>query len=290
MCVFEAPSVALLLSHLRLLHSNDPRFLVRCGIEPGCSYTARTFSALYSHVYRKHKQAGIISSRSSNTGSEVLASNEINHTGSIEQCFDQSTSCRESISEINQAEIDHLLGTDQEKQKRASALFLLKLKESKQVSQVVIDEIISEWHTLFSHTTLRIQAGVRASLAAAGIDSSTLPGLNEVFDNIPKPFDGLETRFKQEKYYRESLFLVVSVYINKASIHLYIPFPPPPSNFTLSSHILSPSYRSQKKLDLATQSTIHVLQETNGNSFQLMTHISTFPFLKTFEHCCQTHL
>lgn len=82
-----------------------------------------------------------------------------------------------------QAEVDHL-GTDQEKQKRASAL--LKLKESKQVSQVV-DEIVSGWDTLFSHTTLRIQAGVRASLAAAGIDSSTLPGLNEVFENIPKP-------------------------------------------------------------------------------------------------------
>ena len=115
------------------------------------------------------------------------------------------------FSETSQAEIDHLLGTDQEKQKKASALFLLKLKESKQVSQVVIDEIVGEWDTLFSHTTLRIQAGVRASLAAAGIDSNTLPGLDEVFDNIPKPFDGLETRFKQEKYYRESLFLVISM-------------------------------------------------------------------------------
>ena len=101
MCVFEAPSVALLLSHLRLLHSNDPRFLVMCGIQPGCSYTARTYSsfiqpehipALYSHVYRKHKQAGIISSHSSNAGLEVRASNATNLTGSTEQYFDQSTS------------------------------------------------------------------------------------------------------------------------------------------------------------------------------------------------------
>lgn len=82
---------------------------------------------------------------------------------------------------------------DEEKQKRASALFLLKLKESKQVSQVVIGEIVSEWYILFSRTTLRIEAGVRASLAAAGIDSSTLPGLNGVFDDVPKSFDGLET-------------------------------------------------------------------------------------------------
>ena len=167
--------------------------------------------AMPCHVYRKHKQAGIIRSRSSNNGLDILSSTESNHTESFEQFFDQSISTNGSISETSQAEIDHLLGTDQEKQKRASALFLLKLKESKQVSQVVIDEIVGEWDTLFSHTTLRIQAGVRASLAAAGIDSNALPGLNEVFDNIPKPFDGLETRFKQEKYYRESLFLIVSV-------------------------------------------------------------------------------
>ena len=112
MCMFEAPSVALLLSHLRLLHSNDPRFLVRCGIETGCSYTARTFSALYSHVYRKHKQAGIIRSRSSNNGLDILPSTESNHTESFEQFFDQSTSTNGSISETSQAEIDHLLGTD----------------------------------------------------------------------------------------------------------------------------------------------------------------------------------
>ena len=95
--------------------------------------------------------------------------------------LNQSTSTNAgyiSISETSQAEIDHLLGTDQEKQKKASALFLLKLKESKQVSQVVIHETVGEWDTLFSHTTLQIQIGVRESLAAAGIDSNTLPGLN----------------------------------------------------------------------------------------------------------------
>ena len=109
---------------------------------------------------------------------------------------------------VTQAEVDELLGTDQEKQ-RSSALFLLKLKESKQVSQVVIDELVTGWNSLFSHTTLRIQAGVRASLANAGIDLNDVPGLDDVFRELPMPFDGIETRFKQEKYYRESLHLVV---------------------------------------------------------------------------------
>lgn len=113
---------------------------------------------------------------------------------------------------VTQAEIDQLLGTDQEKQCRSSALFLLKLKESKQVSQVVIDELVAGWDSLFSQTTYCIQAGVHASLANAGIDLDNVPGLDEVFRDLPKPFNGLETRFKQEKYYRESLHLVVSCY------------------------------------------------------------------------------
>ena len=47
--------MALGLKHLRLVHRNDPRFLVQCGID-GCSYSGRSFSALYSHIYRTHKQ------------------------------------------------------------------------------------------------------------------------------------------------------------------------------------------------------------------------------------------
>ena len=50
MCRFQSPTLALSLSHLRLVHRNDPRFSVQCGIS-GCTYTGKSFSALYSHIY-----------------------------------------------------------------------------------------------------------------------------------------------------------------------------------------------------------------------------------------------
>ena len=62
MCNFQTPSVELCLNHLRLVHRNDPRFCARCGIG-GCSYTGRSFSALYSHIYRRHPESGIIKRR-----------------------------------------------------------------------------------------------------------------------------------------------------------------------------------------------------------------------------------
>ena len=59
---FVAPSLPYLLSHLRLVHSHDPRFNVACGLD-GCTYSARSFSALYSHIYRKHQTSGAIQPR-----------------------------------------------------------------------------------------------------------------------------------------------------------------------------------------------------------------------------------
>ena len=53
LCSFVGPSVGILLGHLRTVHSSDPRFNVTCGLD-GCTTTSKSFSALYSHIYRKH--------------------------------------------------------------------------------------------------------------------------------------------------------------------------------------------------------------------------------------------
>ena len=50
----------IILSHIRTVHSHDPNFFVPCGLK-GCGTTARSFSALYLHIYRKHSD--VISKR-----------------------------------------------------------------------------------------------------------------------------------------------------------------------------------------------------------------------------------
>lgn len=117
----------------------------------------------------------------------------------------------EFISADVQADLNLLLGTDSLIQKRSAALFLLKMKELRKISQVTIDDIISEYDGVFSHTVLHLHACVRAKLAALGVDENIIEGLREVFTDVPSPFQGLETRHLQEKFYREHLALVVSV-------------------------------------------------------------------------------
>ena len=73
LCGFQSQTVAQSLSHLRLLHRNDPRFSVRCGVS-GCSYVGKSFSALYTHVYRNHPGAGIIHKRSPNNRQSSVVS------------------------------------------------------------------------------------------------------------------------------------------------------------------------------------------------------------------------
>ena len=83
MCFVESPNLPMALSHLRLVHGNDPRFCVQCGIG-GCSYTGRSFSALYSHIYRKRKGCGVIHKRGEPVVVQPNARVTESHTGTTD--------------------------------------------------------------------------------------------------------------------------------------------------------------------------------------------------------------
>lgn len=108
------------------------------------------------------------------------------------------------------------MGTDVQARRRSSALFLLKLKEHRRITQTAIDDIVEGSQSLFQQTVQTIEAGVRACLANNGIDPGDIKGLNATFQGLIDPFQGLESRYNQEKYYKENLGLVVSTYCCKA--------------------------------------------------------------------------
>jgi len=84
------------------------------------------------------------------------------------------------------------------------------MKEQRRTSQVTIDDTVEECRGLFVQSVSRARAGVQAKLATAGIEPDEIEGLDDVFENLVYPFDGLETCHKQEKYYVDSLGLIVS--------------------------------------------------------------------------------
>lgn len=56
LCHYLCPSLALYISHLRLVHNGDPTFNASCPIDC-CEKAFSTFSAFDSHIYRDHRAA-----------------------------------------------------------------------------------------------------------------------------------------------------------------------------------------------------------------------------------------
>ena len=102
---------------------------------------------------------------------------------------------------------ERLTGIDVETQRRSSALFLLKLKEKRRLTQTTIDDIVESSRVLFAQSIEHIQSGLEQKLAEEGVE---VQGLETVFKSMIDPFDGLTTRYQQERYFVEKLGLIVS--------------------------------------------------------------------------------
>ncbi len=128
-------------------------------------------------------------------------------------------------------DLEHLLGTDIKTQRRTSALFILKLKETRRLSQAAIDDVVEGYRGLFDLTVQRMRCGVNACLADAGIDPTDVSRIGNVFTEIVNPFDGLETYYKQEAYFRKEFDLIVYMHnmytISTFLLLTFIPNPPP---------------------------------------------------------------
>ena len=157
LCVFVAASLSLILSHLRLVHASDPGFNVTCGIT-GCVRTFKSFCALYQHIYRKHQDAGIIQQRTVSDMSEPGPSMSLMQDAQTDLC---SLDITVNASELGKYSCTHhelfnacvcvfklqlwlsvltfctvagTMHTGHNSRRRSNGLFLLKMKETSDVS------------------------------------------------------------------------------------------------------------------------------------------------------------
>lgn len=133
------------------------------------------------------------------------------------------------------------MGTDVEHIRRSSALFLLKLKEQRRITQVAIDDIVQGCQGLLSVTIDRVQAIIKAKLAESGVDLNQIEGLDDSFKQVIDPFEGIETCHLQERYFRETLGLIVScrgTYMYLYTDHCIGASPPPTTQFSRAINVL----------------------------------------------------
>lgn len=99
--------------------------------------------------------------------------------------------------------------------KQATALFLLKAQEIMKISQVALDDLITEFSSLCSTELSSLQTKVFSCLRRGGVDPQNVDGLQDTFlkCTLTDPFHGLTSTYLRNKYYEENLGLVVSLFI-----------------------------------------------------------------------------
>lgn len=137
-----------------------------------------------------------------------------------------NTIFNDDVHDNEQEDLQHvvncLLEIDEEEQTKKAALFILHLKESRNLSQVAVDDVIKEVNGLFSHVLGRIKAGVFECLAKPNTEQA----IQELFTSATSPFEPLHSTFLQENYYRSNLGCMVCLIIISSCYNtVTAPFP-----------------------------------------------------------------
>ena len=178
------------------VHAIDPGFFIRCGVN-GCPRTYQNFYSFKKHLYRKHRdtlQGGMsgrnvsVSNNDSDMELELLETRESEEETPVR--FTRST------------KFEH---------KKQMALFLLKTKEVRKVSQTALDGILVDVSQLIQQTIEQVKIEVKDCLEKKGMSIDLFDGLDNVFRDPCKtePFRELDSKHLQEKFYRNHLHLLV---------------------------------------------------------------------------------
>ena len=183
--------------YLGAVHSHDPNFRVVCGVR-GCTRTYHNFYSFRKHIRRVHLEV------------------EVEPAVADAQQMVTNMDMNGGVTHLEKPTSRDICGFEL----RNSALFLLKSKEVHKVSQLALDEMISEFAAMTSSELETLKAKVYASLQAAGINPDNVAGVPEAFKNsrLNDPYRGLSTQYQQRQYYIQNLNLVVSLLCTLVSL------------------------------------------------------------------------
>ena len=190
--------------HMAVAHHHDPRFHVCCCIK-GCSRTNSNFYSFKKHLYRKHREDLDMIGPSAAVTS--LPQNPRSPLHDTEQMYAEPTSLCETAVPTS---------VQQSRHKKQMTLFLLKIKEVRKVSQTAIDGLLCDFTFIIEQIISQLQNDVSTCLQENGLNFTNINGLLELFSDPLKlyPFTQLESKYLQQKFYKDHLDLLVRIHGN----------------------------------------------------------------------------
>ena len=192
LCSSFAPrSFKAVLRHIGVVHARDSNFHVKCGIQ-GCIRTYN-YSSFKKHIYRLHR--------------EHLDSVQPDASEISSQEIDLHPETRQNVTLNDDIDGFEFINNDCYSHTEQAALFVLKAKHVHKVSQVALNDLLSDVSTMISDRVKYVESKVRHNFHGSSLPSA----VSEIFQHpaIVDPFHGLTTRHLQLKYYRETFGLLV---------------------------------------------------------------------------------
>ena len=201
------PSISTLLSHVRVVHANEASFSIQCNLQ-GCHRTFKKFNTYRNHIYDFHDAAAAYEDA-------VPVSMDSMEDGSDMNDFDADTSDTDTSESGDTAESEmmELTTITEDDIQRASALWILKTRESHRIPQGVMDTIISDIQSLFQVSLTGISQRIKKTLRETEIRDSLLQSvLGHLKDGQPfcNIFQGLQSHHRQLNYFKAKFDLIVS--------------------------------------------------------------------------------
>ena len=120
--------------HIRIAHADQPGFMIQCNLER-CKRTFKKFSVFRNHIYALHN-TGVLDSSLSGEVQEIAED-------SLDLLDSQDKNCQPDVSASNQFKVSEKVIQE------AAGTWILKTRESHRISQSVMEEIISDVHSLY---------------------------------------------------------------------------------------------------------------------------------------------
>ena len=187
-----------------------------CGVEidagKRCQTTFTNFHAYKRHLRKKHRWK--LSDGDGNASGEL---NEDQEENGLLDNIDDTTAANDSAmqgTDDDNEDID-VINAEEEKTDftKETAMWILKLKEGRKLTQSTTEEILSDVTELCSNVMCRLRHDIQESLDSAGVDINDIPGLDTLLSETSPyatPFSNLNSQFLQLSYYRNHLNFVVS--------------------------------------------------------------------------------
>ncbi len=181
---FAAPKFESVLRHIGSVHSCEPSFHITCGID-GCPRTYRSYRSFRRHLRTNHVEVDCNTQRETNI---FLGLDE-----------DNLSICE---SQIKPKSYD-------------VAVFLLKAKEQRRMSQSSLDGVITDIDELFGTQTHLLGKKIQDILASMSCSNDVKEAVETEVNGAAKHslFSGLDTAYLQRKYYADNFHFVVSTIV-----------------------------------------------------------------------------